>query len=66
MTTTSRHLRLVPSPTPTERWISAVRRESTPLDLSFAVRARRASHRSIRPPASVAEWIADIRRAKAA
>ena len=62
MTTTTRHLRLLTSPTPTERWINAVNRVTDPIEEfeSAAARARRAT------PRSALAWIAAVRREAAA
>jgi hypothetical protein len=53
------HLRLLPAPSPTDRWIAAVRREATSGDLGFLTRPTAVR---VTPPTSVAEWIATIRR----
>lgn len=62
MTTTTRHLRLLPSPTPAERWVDAVNRVTDPIEQfdTAAARRRRAT------PRSALAWIAAVRREAAA
>jgi hypothetical protein len=62
MTTTTHHLRLLPSQTPADRWMDAVNRVTNPIEqfATAADRRRRAT------PRSAIAWIAAVRREAAA
>ena len=54
-------LRLLPAPSPADRWIAAVRREIAPADLAVVIGAPSAPVRG-RRPSPVAAWVAAVRR----